>query len=123
MNIRSIAVVLANMFWNQIKLILRERVVYDRDLFNYEEYVQKGLNDSRLVKNVLFMPANKGSKSLVAEFFKFHKSRLNVLQDGMLSLNTADKVLHNLNLIAMHADSMYMINRDIDIEPLLLVLF
>ena len=38
MNVRTIAVIVANIFWNQIKLIIRERVIYDRELFNYEEY-------------------------------------------------------------------------------------
>ena len=55
LNIRVIGVILANIFWNQIKYLIRERVQYDRDLFNYEEYRQIGLSDKRLIKNTLFM--------------------------------------------------------------------
>ena len=55
LNIRVIGMILANIFWNQIKYLIRERVQYDRDLFNYEEYRQIGLSDKRLIKNTLFM--------------------------------------------------------------------
>ena len=55
LNVRVIGVILANIFWNQIKYLIRERVQYDRDLFNYEEYRQIGLSDKRLIKNTLFM--------------------------------------------------------------------
>ena len=57
LNVRVIAVILANIWWNQIKILIRTRVQYDRDLFNYEEYRKKGMNDQRLIKNTLFMPS------------------------------------------------------------------
>jgi hypothetical protein len=38
LNVRSISVLLANIWWNQVKTLIRERVVYDRDMFNFEEY-------------------------------------------------------------------------------------
>jgi len=71
-NVRVIAVILAKIWWNQIKILIRTRVVYDRELFNYEEYRKKGMNDQRLIKNTMFMPSQpKGCKTLVGEFFKF----------------------------------------------------
>ena len=71
LNARSIAIVLANVFWNQIRLLVKTRVVYDRDLFNYEQYRQQGMCDSRLLKNTLLITRSKASKSLVGEYFKF----------------------------------------------------
>lgn len=71
LNLRKIAVILANIFWNELRIIVRQRVEYDREVFNYEEYRQRGMNDNRLIKNILYMPSNRGSKNLVAEFFKF----------------------------------------------------
>ena len=73
LNMRVLAAILANLLWNHIKILIRQRVNYDKDLFNFEEYRQKGLNDGRLIKNMLFMISSKGCKNLVAEYFRFHK--------------------------------------------------
>ena len=70
---RVIAVILGNVFWNQIAILVRTRVVYDRELFNFEEYRQRGMTDNRLVKNTLFLASCKGGKNMVMEFFKFHQ--------------------------------------------------
>jgi len=35
---RVIALILGNVFWNQIAILVRTRVVYDKELFNFEEY-------------------------------------------------------------------------------------
>ena len=37
-NVRVIAALLANVFWNQIRILVRERVNYERK-FDYEEYI------------------------------------------------------------------------------------
>ena len=71
LNLRIIATVLANIFWNQIRTLIRQRVDYDREKFNYEMYRQRGMNDNRLLKNILLLPSVKGCKLLVGEFFKF----------------------------------------------------
>ena len=124
LNVRVIAVILANILWNQIKILIRERVIYDRELFNYEEYQQKGMADSRLIRNVLFMTAKKGSKNLVAEFFKFQKDKLSSISDSTLQLNTSEKLIHNINLISIHVENLYKIDKhSLDIEPILLVFF
>ena len=71
LNVRVIAALLANILWNQFKLIVRERVVFDRDLFDYEEYLLKGRHDGRLLRDYVFLKSSKGSKALVAEYFSF----------------------------------------------------
>ena len=38
LNMRVIALILGNVFWNQIAILVRTRVVYDKELFNFEEY-------------------------------------------------------------------------------------
>ena len=119
-----IAVILANVFWNQIKILVRERVLYDRDDFNYEEYLQRGQRDNRLICNTLFRPAIKGSKNLVAEFFKYQKDKFNLIRDQPLSLLSSDRIIHNLNLLSIHVESLYKIHKNaVDIEPILLVFF
>jgi hypothetical protein len=45
LNMRVISAILANLFWNHIKILIRQRVNYDREIFNYEEYKQRGMND------------------------------------------------------------------------------
>ena len=119
-NVRVIAVILANIWWNQIKILIRTRVEYDRELFNYEEYRKKGMNDQRLIKNTLFMPSQpKGCKTLVGEFFKFQSQNTEAIAQDSTDLNTSEKLVHNLNLLAMHAENLKFIEISVDIEPIL----
>lgn len=119
LNIRVICLILTNIFWNQIKLLIRSRVVFDRDLFNYEEYRQRGMTDNRLVKLTLFQPTSKGAKVLVSEFFKFH------LKEQMVDIDilTSSQLIHNLNILASHVEGLHFVESQIDIEPILLVFF
>lgn len=122
-NVRVIAAILANVFWNQIKILIRTRVHYDRELFNYEEYRKTGMMDNRLLKNILFMASSKGCKVLVAEYFKFQKKHQAEVQDVEIELNTSGKITHNLNLLSMHVRNIWLADQSIDIEPVLLVYF
>jgi hypothetical protein len=111
------------MFWNQIKILIRERIVYSNELFNYEDYSQKSKCDSRLIRNFLFMPNKLGSKSLVMEYFKFQRQRESTISDSPFSLCTSDKIIHNLNILSSHVENMQAVDRQVDIEPILLVYF
>jgi hypothetical protein len=44
-NVRNIAGIMANVLLNEMAVLVRERVTYDRELFNFEEYHTKGLTD------------------------------------------------------------------------------
>lgn len=112
---RVIALVLGNIFWNQISILVRSRVTYDRDMFNYEEYRQRGMTDNRLVKNTFFMPAGKGAKNMVVEFFKFH------LKENMvdIQIRNSDKFIHNFNVMATHVVGLEKVEKIVDIEPIL----
>lgn len=83
------------------------------------------MNDNRLLKDLLFMPSPKGSKNLVAEYFKFHsKSEQQIyLQDNEFLLNTADKIKENLGIISMHIENLKLVDAELDIEPMLIVFF
>lgn len=45
-----------------------------------------------------------------------------IKQDSM-DLNTSEKLVHNLNLLAMHTENLKFIESSVDIEPILLVYF
>ena len=94
-NVRVIAAILANVFWNQIKILIRTRVQYDKELFNYEEYRKTGMMDNRLLKNTLFMASSKGCKVLVAEYFKFQRKHEAEVRDVEIELNTSGKITQN----------------------------
>ena len=114
LNVRVIGIILANILWNQIKYLIRERVHYDKDLFNYEEYRQIGLSDKRLIKNALFMDSAVGSKFLVKEFFMYQKKRFandSKLYDDHLHINTQAKLTHNLNLLSLHVENLFYIDQ------------
>jgi len=70
LNVRQMAAMYATVFLSQIKQLITERVIYDRELFNYEEYRSRGMNDDRLIWKTLFC---KSGKTLMGEFFKFQK--------------------------------------------------
>ena len=59
------------------------RVIYDKELFNYEEYQSRGLNDERLLSKVFFL---RNGKALMADYWKFQKQQ-------------CSKVLYTPNLI------------------------
>ena len=125
LNLRKIAVILTNIFWNQLRILIRQRVDYDRETFNYEEYRQRGMSDGRLLKNFLFMPAaSRGTRKIVTDFFKFQqKEDVYFHLDGCdLLLNTSDKIKANLGMFCMHISNLKKLDQVIDIEPMLLVL-
>ena len=68
---------LSHVLFSQIKQIVTTRIVYDREIFNYEEYTSKCLSDDRLLSRCLFASTtnlnNKMApgKYLMGEFFKF----------------------------------------------------
>ena len=37
-NIRTISAIMTNVLYNELLLLVRERIVYDKELFNFEEY-------------------------------------------------------------------------------------
>jgi hypothetical protein len=43
--VRIIAGIMANVLLNELTCLVRARVVYDREIFNFEEYHTKGLTD------------------------------------------------------------------------------
>ncbi len=67
-NIRSMVSLLANFLNNQIKIIVKQRVIYSKELFNYEKYMSLGMHDDRLVRSAVFC---KSGKAIVGEYFKF----------------------------------------------------
>ena len=68
MNVRQIIAIMVNIMNNQIKILIRKRVEYSKELFNYEVYMSHALNDNRFVRNVIF---EKSGKQMLAEYFKF----------------------------------------------------
>jgi len=62
------AAILANVFLNQIKILIQKRVTYDREIFNFEAYQSHGMNDDRLISKVIFM---QSGKHLMKEYFTF----------------------------------------------------
>jgi len=85
-------------------------VSYDKEVFNYEEYSQKGLSDKRLIRDFLFMPSIKGSKMLVAEFFKFQQQNWSHVEKDQLELNTTEKITNVFNLLATHLTDLHKVN-------------
>ena len=74
MNVRMIAAILAHVLYNQFRVLIQSRVVYDRELFNYEEYVSKCLADDRLINKLLLATATvtSGWKSLYGDLYRFN---------------------------------------------------
>ena len=56
------------------------------------------MTDGRLMKKTFFMPASKGAKNMVVEFFKFQ------LKENMteIQIRNSNKFIHNFNLLATH---------------------
>lgn len=74
-NVRVIAGLLVHVFYNQVKMLIQSRVVYDRELFNFEDYTCRCLSDGRLISKLFFADAQHVKmacgKYLMSEFFKF----------------------------------------------------
>ena len=70
LNVRMMAAILANVWLNQVRLLVQKRVVYDRELFNFEAYQSHGMNDDRLLSKVVFM---QSGKHLMKEFYQFQE--------------------------------------------------
>lgn len=83
MNVRKIAAILTHVLYNQFRILIQTRVIYDRELFNYEEYLSKCLADDRLINRILLATTTVTSAStntrtpsgkyLMSEFFKLQK--------------------------------------------------
>ena len=72
-NARSMAMIVSLALYNHIKIIVRERVIYSRELFNFETYMGKAQYDGKLLKKAVFI---KSGKDILAEYFKFHTKQL-----------------------------------------------
>lgn len=64
-NTRLIAALMANVFNSQLSHLVQERVVYDRELFNFEDYHTRGLTDERLLSDILFLGVKRPGKSVI----------------------------------------------------------
>ncbi|CDW79194.1 UNKNOWN [Stylonychia lemnae] len=73
-NLRVIIGILANIMNNQIKILIRQRVVYSKELFNFESYLSLAMNDKKLVRETIFI---KNGKTLMKEYFTFHLKQTN----------------------------------------------
>lgn len=121
------AAILANVFLNQIRILIQKRVTYDKELFNFEAYQSHGMNDERLVQKTIFMSSGK---NLMKEYFTFQKGSMN------MELSTANQVSLFLHSMAIHVPKLNHIRSNtnvlgvpiakqyqLDLEPLLLVYF
>ena len=105
-------------------------MVYDREQFNYEEYVSKCLADDRLINKLLLATATVTSAStgaktpagkyLMGEFFKLQKQDVSASHEKLRSPNQLTAFLSHL---ASHVPKLAKITKKIDIEPVLLVYF
>lgn len=130
MNVRMIAAILAHVLYNQFRVLIQSRVVYDRELFNYEEYVSKCLADDRLINKLLLATATVTSAStgaktpagkyLMGEFFKLQKQDVSASHE---KLRTSNQLTAFLSHLASHVPKLAKITKKIDIEPVLLVYF
>ncbi len=68
LNVRETVGILLNVFLNQIRILVNQRVVYSREEFNYESYMSVAMHDNRLLRSVLFC---KSGRHLLSEYFKF----------------------------------------------------
>lgn len=89
---------MTNLLNNQIKIIVKQRVIYSKELFNYEKYMSLGLHDDRLVRSAVFC---KSGKALVAEYFKF-QSKLTDESLTDFELKTYGDVAGFLSMMSTH---------------------
>lgn len=101
------------------------RVVYDREVFNYEEYTSKCLCDNRLLNRTVLATTTSlpnriaPGKYLVGELFKFHQ--LEIAYDPVMQSVTA--LSGFIQHLSTHASAIDSAGKVIDIEPILLVYF
>ena len=129
-NVRKIAAILTHVLYNQFRILIQTRVIYDRELFNFEEYVSKCLADDRLINRILLATSTVTSAStntrmpsgkyLMSEFFKLQKQEMSTSFD---KLRTPNQIAAFLSHLASHVPKLYRISKKIDIEPVLLVYF
>lgn len=115
LNTRETVAILTNLLINQIKLLIRMRVMYSRDEFNFENYHQIAMSDERTVAGQFFI---KSGKALVGDFFKFQqtvkdKANLN------FELTTYNEVYMVLHSITPHLKDLYQVHNMFGIESLL----
>ena len=125
-----IAAILTHVLYNQFCVLIQNRVVYDRELFNYEEYVSKCLADDRLINKLLLATstitsASTGAKTpagkyLMGEFFKLQKQDISTSHD---KLRTPNQLTAFISHLASHVPKLAKMTTKIDIEPVLLVYF
>lgn len=124
-NARTIAVLLAKVLFCWLKKLVSTRVVYDRDLFNFEEYSSKCLSDNRLINRTLYATTtslpNKmpPGKHLMGEFFRFIEQ--NVEPDP--EMRSVCNLSHFIYHLALHIPRIHAGSLQIDTEPILIVYF
>jgi len=94
--------------------LIRERVLYDREFFNYELYHAQGMHDDRLIRKVIFI---KSGKHLIQEYYKLMKA------DILIEFKTANTISFYLSHMTIHLDNLFKISQQLNIEPILLVYF
>ena len=111
-NARTIAVILAKVLFCWIKRLVSTRVVYDRELFNFEEYSSKCLSDNRLINRTLYATTtslpNKiaPGKYLMGEFFRFIEQKVEPDTEMRSVCNLSNLISHlALHVPHIHAAS------------------
>ena len=99
------------------------RVIYDRELFNYEEYTSKCLSDDRLLGRLLFaasgninVPSSSKippGKYLMGEFFKLQKQDVSASHEKLRSPNQLTAFLSHL---ASHVPKLAKITKKIGLK-------
>lgn len=69
---RELIGIMTNVLFNQIRIIVRTRVNYSKEDFNFETYLSEAMVDDRLIRNAVFCMSGK---FLLAEYFKFHHTQ------------------------------------------------
>jgi len=121
--VRIIAGIMANVLLNELTCLVRARVVYDREIFNFEEYHTKGLTDQRLLSDILFLGVKRPGKDarsgkfLMSEFYKFQN------QDLLNPLMTPNSIVHFLTHLVLHIRKLDEVSKAIDIEPLFIAYY
>ncbi len=114
---------MSNVLLNELAVLVRERVVYDRELFNFEEYHARGLTDQRLISDILFLgckrqgKAPRNGKFLMSEFYTYQDKQMHE------PLFTANQVTNFLAHLSQHVGKLNEVSAVIDIEPLLIAYY
>jgi len=116
MNLRELVAILLTVFENQVAAII-QNVVYDKELFNYEEYKARGLATQKTLTKLVFL---RSGKHLVQEYYKmqadlpFHKLFSNY-----------ERVQSYLAHMTVHLPTLFKIEslQFVPLEPILLVFY